>query len=58
MLYIIEKTFNIDGDALQFPREEGKGHTYVTITEDSGEADKILQAVKMRGRMAEKIQRP
>ena len=34
---------------MQFPREEGKGHTYVTITEDSGEADKILQAVKMRG---------
>ncbi len=46
---LLKKTFNIDGDALQFPREEGKGHTYVTITEDSGEADKILQAVKMRG---------
>lgn len=55
---LLKKTFNIDKGASQSVREEGKGHTYVTLTEDSGEADKILQAIKMKGSYGRKEVNP
>ena len=44
---LLEKTFNIDTGDLRLAHEEGKGHTYINLTKDSGEANKILQAIKM-----------
>ncbi len=44
---LLKKTFNIDTYDSQIPHEEGKGHTYVVLTKDGGEVDKILQAVKI-----------
>lgn len=45
---LLKKTFNIDKDASGLLHEEGRGHTYVILTKDSAEADRILQALKMK----------
>lgn len=47
---LLKKTFNIDKDTLRLYDEEGKGHTYVILTENSSDVDKILQAVKIAGK--------
>ena len=44
---LLKKTFNIDRNTWQLYDEEEKGHTYVILTENSSEVNKILQAVKM-----------
>lgn len=45
---LLKKTFNIDTDVAEVSLEEGKGHTYITLTEERDAIDKILQAVKMK----------
>lgn len=45
---LLKKTFNIDKDASGLSHVEGRGHTYIILTEDSREADKILQAIKIK----------
>lgn len=45
---LLKKTFNINTDDSQLPGEETKSHTYVALTKNIGEADKILQAIKMK----------
>ena len=45
---LLKKTFNINTDDSQLPGEETKSHTYVVLTKNIGEADKILQAIKMK----------
>ena len=44
---LLKKTFNIDRNTWQLYDEEEKGHTYVILTENSSEVNKILQAVKI-----------
>ncbi len=44
---LLKKTFNIDTDDSWMLHEEKKGHTYVVLTKDSSEVDKILQAIKI-----------
>ena len=45
---LLKKTFNINTDDSQLQGEETKSHTYVALTKNIGEADKILQAIKMK----------
>lgn len=45
---ILKKTFNIDtGIVPKTGQEDGRGHTYVTLLQDKGQIEKVLQAVKL-----------